>query len=116
MVGACLGLHNTGKGALIMARKVYSKEFQDEACRLARQEGYTYGKAAKELGINLHVLKYWLKQRGLIQAAVEQPWPQTDDPKLLKARIHELETRLRRSETEKEILKKATAFFASQNP
>jgi len=39
----------------------------------------------------------------------------SDDPKLLKGRIRELEKRLKRSETEKEILKKATAFFAKES-
>jgi transposase-like protein len=39
--------------------------------------------------------------------------PDSDDPKVLKARIRELEARLRRAEMEREILKKATAYFAS---
>jgi len=47
---------------------------------------------------------------------VEPDYAASDDPKLLKARIRELEKRLKRSETEKEILKKATAYFASQSP
>ena len=99
-----------------MAQKRYAKEFQDEACRLAKQPGYTQRKAAQELGISLELLKYWLKKRGMTQPVVEQAWPDTDDPALLKARIRELELKLRRSESEKEILKKATAFFASLNP
>lgn len=98
-----------------MAGKRYSKEFQDEACKLVSERGYTQRKAAGELGIPVHKLYYWLKKRGLIQPLVEQDWPETDDPKMLKARIRELEGQLRRSETEKEILKKATAYFASQS-
>ena len=39
--------------------------------------------------------------------------PQSDDPKVLKAQIRELEAKLRRAEMEREILKKATAYFAS---
>jgi len=99
-----------------MARKRYSREFQDQACKLVSEQGYTQRKAAAELGVAVHQLQYWMKQRGLIKSFQEQPWPETEDPKLLKARINELEKQLRRSETEKEILKKATAFFASQNP
>lgn len=99
-----------------MARKVYNKEFQDEACKLVSREGYTQVKAAQELGIAVHLLHYWMKKRRLIAPAVAEQWPETDDPKLLKARIRDLEKQLRRSETEKEILKKATAYFASQNP
>jgi transposase len=99
-----------------MTRKRYSKEFQDEACKLVTQQGYTQKKAADELGISTDRLKYWLNKRGLIKPLIEEDWPDTDDPRLLKARVRELEKRLRRSETEKEILKKATAYFASQNP
>ena len=100
-----------------MTRKHHSKEFQDQACKLVTEQGYTQKKAAEELGVPLHKLHYWMKKRGLIQPLIqEEDWPDTDDPKLLKARVRELEKRLRRSETEKEILKKATAYFASQNP
>jgi transposase len=99
-----------------MAGKRFSKEFQDEACKLVTQQGYTQKKAAAELGISIDRLKYWLNKRGLIRPRVEEDWPETDDPKMLKARIRELESRLRRSETEKEILKKATAYFASHSP
>jgi transposase-like protein len=38
--------------------------------------------------------------------------PESDDPKVLQARIRELEARLGRAEMEREILKKATAYFA----
>jgi transposase len=99
-----------------MAGKRYGKEFQDEACKLVSQQGYTQRKAAQELGISVDRLKYWLRRRGLIQSPEPADWPETDDPKLLKAQIRELQKQLRRSETEKEILKKATAFFASQTP
>jgi len=99
-----------------MSHKRYSKEFQDQACTLVTHQGYTQKKAAGELGISVERLQYWLRKRGLIKPIVQEDWPETDDPKLLKARIRELEKRLQRSETEKEILKKATAYFASQNP
>ena len=60
----------------------------------------------------------WLKKRGLLKPVevIEPDYVASDDPRLLKSRIRELEKRLKRSETEKEILKKATAYFASQSP
>jgi transposase-like protein len=39
----------------------------------------------------------------------------SDDPRRLRARVAELERQVKRLEMEKEILKKATAFFASQS-
>jgi transposase len=100
-----------------MARKHYSIEFQDEACKLVSEQGYTHQKAADELGITTVSLLNWLKKRGLYKPVelVEPDYAASNDPKLLKARIRDLEKRLRRSETEKEILKKATAYFASQS-
>jgi transposase len=101
-----------------MGRKHYSKEFQDEACKLVTTQGYTQKKAAEELGLPVHILHHWMKKRGLIKpiAGEDAMFPETNDPTLLKARIRDLEKQLRRSETEKEILKKATAYFASQHP
>ena len=100
-----------------MGRKQYSVEFQDQACKLVSEQGYTQKKAAHELGITDVTLRAWLEKRGLLKAVelVEPDYQASNDPKLLKSRIRELEKRLRRSETEKEILKKATAYFASQS-
>ena len=41
---------------------------------------------------------------------------QSDDPAVLKAKLRDLEKQLERTEMERDILKKATAFFASQKP
>jgi transposase len=116
-VGAANGRHNAGEGAAIMARKQHSVEFQDQACRLVTEQGYTQQKAADELGVTRITIQNWLKKRGLLKPVelVEPDYIASDDPRLLKARIRELEKRLKRSETEKEILKKATAYFASQS-
>lgn len=101
-----------------MARRQYSVEFQDQACRLVTEQGYTVQRAGKELGVTRDTLRAWLTKRGQLKPAevIEPDYAASDDPRLLRARIRELEKRLRRSETEKEILKKATAFFAGQNP
>jgi transposase len=100
-----------------MAQKHHSIEFQDQACKLVTEQGYTQEKAAKELGITSVTLRTWLKKRGLLKPVeiVEPDYLASNDPALLKNRIKELEKQLRRAETEKEILKKATAYFASQS-
>src|SRR5437588_9439637 len=100
-----------------MARKHYSLDFQDQACKLVTEQGYTQKKAADELGITDVTLRSWLEKRGLLKPVeiVEPDYQASNDPRLLKGRIKELEKRLRRSETEKEILKKAAAYFAAQS-
>jgi transposase len=101
-----------------MARnRRHSIEFQDEACKLVSERGYSQSQAAEELGIIPSNLSRWLKKRGLLQTPglAGADSIVSDDPKLLRARISDLEKQLRRAETEKEILKKAAAYFASQS-
>jgi transposase len=98
-----------------MANKRYSKEFKDEACDLVAKQGYTQRQAAEQLGVNPLTLKDWLEKRGLTTRAIEAQFPaESDDPNILKAHVRELQRRIRRLESEKEILKKATAFFAKE--
>ena len=93
----------------------YTHEFKDQACRLVMEQGYTQAKASKELGLCEQTLRYWLSKRGYRCGENRAArLPDSDDPEVLKLRIADLEARLRRAEMEKEILKKATAFFASQ--
>ena len=98
-----------------MARKVYSQEFKDEACKLVSDQRYSPARAAKEPGVSPMTLEYWLQKRGHRKPVRHVP-PESDDPMVLKARIRELERTLARAEMEKEILKKATAYFASHSP
>lgn len=90
-----------------MASKHHSIEFQDQACKLVSEQGYTQEKAAKELGVTTVTLRSWLKKRGLLKPVqmVEPDYASSSDPALLKVRIRELEKKLKRAETEKEILK-----------
>jgi transposase len=96
--------------------KRYPKEFKDEACRLVSEQGYTHRQAAEQLGINQLTLKGWLEQRGLTRPLTDATVPDSEDPQILKAQVRELQRRVTRLEAEKEILKKATAFFAREQP
>ena len=100
----------------------YSKQFKEQAMRLVTERGYTPTAAARELGMPPNTLDQWLKRAGWRPPAKASRDPQLpeaplgDDPAVLKVRVRELEARVRRLEMEKDILKKATAFFASQHP
>jgi transposase len=99
-----------------MARKRYTASFKDECCKLVMEQGYEVSKAAKQLGIAEQTLRYWLVKRGWEgPKAVGLEHLESDDPAFLKSRIRDLEQRLQRTEMEREILKKATAWFASQS-
>jgi transposase len=103
------------------ARMAYSKQFKEQALRLVTERDYTPTAAARELGMPMNTLNNWLKKAGWRppDKGDNQPaLPQTlsDDPAVLKAKLRELEAENRRLRMEKEILKKATAYFASLNP
>ena len=105
-----------------MPRKTYSKQFRAQACRLVREEGYTPAEAAKSLGIHPNTLLYWLRPGGPADQRTAEPggpparWDAAaTDPKAMAIEIRELQAKVRRLEMEKEILKKATAYFANQH-
>jgi transposase len=99
-----------------MARKYFTKAFKDEACNLVLEQQYEIAVAGKQLGIGEQTLRYWLVQRGWKgPKVVGLESEESDDPKILRSRIRDLEQRVRRAEMEREILKKATAYFASQD-
>ena len=100
----------------------YSKQFKEQAMRLVTEREYTPTAAARELGMPTNTLNQWLRKAGWRRpdrtSSEPAPLPQTlpDDPAVLKVRLKELEAENRRLRMEKDILKKATAYFASLNP
>lgn len=99
-----------------MAKKVYTTVFKDEACRLVTDDGQPPSVAARKLGVAEMTLRSWLSARGWRGPQQRQAPDASDDPKVLKAHVRDLAKKLAQAEMEKEILKKATAFFANQNP
>ena len=94
--------------------KGYTRQFREQAIKLVTEQGYPPSRAARELGMPDSTLAQWLKKRGWVKP--EPDGPLSEDPKVLSAQVQELRRQVRRLEMEKDILKKATAFFASQNP
>ena len=99
-----------------MAYERHSKQFKEQAMRLVTERGMSPTAAARELGVPRKTLELWLKQAGWRHRPEQPALPLSDDAAVLQVRVRELEEEVRRLRMEKEILKKATAFFASQNP
>lgn len=103
-----------------MARK-YDEQFKDGACRLVMNQAISIREASRRVNVPDMTLSRWLAARGWtapmpVSASGRTPAGDSDDPLVLKARIRQLEADLRKSESANEFLKKATAYFASQNP
>ena len=92
-------------------RKKYTKEFKQDAVSLVNDQGYTRVEAARSLGLNVNMLGRWVKEfnrydgqafRGNGKLTAEQE------------EIRRLKAQVKRLVMEKDILKKATVFFAKE--
>ncbi|GGI83971.1 transposase [Legionella impletisoli] len=94
-----------------MVRNVYTKEFKIKAIELLEQSDKTLRQVARELGVAENNLYNWHKNYRINQENAFPNHPKLNEKDLelrrLKARIAELEE-------EREILKKAAAFFARE--
>jgi transposase len=98
----------------------YTKQFKEQSIRLVTERSYTPTAAARELGIPVNTLNKWLQKAGWKKpdrGANDPALPETlsDDPAVLKVKLRQLEEENRRLRMEKDILKKATAYFASHS-
>jgi len=93
-------------------RKKYTREFKIEAVRFLTGSNMSIAQAGKDLGVNPNVLARWKKE---LQGDNSQAFPGTGH---LKPEEEELR-RLRRENAllrqERDILKKAAAFFAKES-
>jgi len=92
-------------------RKKYSKEFKLDAVSLVTEQGYSRAEAARSLGINANMLGRWVKDQ---EAGEGQSFRGNGKLNPEQEEIRKLRFQVKRLEMEKEILKKATVFFAAQ--
>lgn len=92
-------------------RKQYSKEFKLDAISLVLEQGYSKSEAARSLEINANVLGRWIKE---YESADGQAFRGNGKLTPEQAEIRKLRDENRRLKMEKEILKKATVFFAKE--
>ena len=92
-----------------MARERFAEEFKSEAVRQVVERGYTVADVAKRLGVSAQSLYKWVK-------AASPADEQKDKAELIEVKRENLRLRaeLARAQEEREILKKAAAYFARQ--
>jgi len=94
-----------------MGKRTHGVEFKREAVRLATQSGVSKVQVARELGIHVNVLRRWIEQFEAGQ------WDRTPGVPLKaqqQAEIERLRRELAKAQTERDILKKAVAYFAKE--
>jgi len=95
-----------------MERRRYTREFKLEAVRLIRDRGVSYAAASEDLKVHPTQLRNWMK------AFAEDPQQAFPGPGQMKPELLEI-TRLKREvirlKAERDILKKAAAYFAKES-
>lgn len=87
--------------------KKYTAEFKAEAIKQVTERGYPVAQVAQRLGVSGHSLYAWLREQGVSREA--RKVQETVDLQKENARLR---AELRRAEEERDILKKAAAYFA----
>jgi transposase len=88
----------------------FTKEFRDEAVRLALTSGRSRREIAADLGIGLSTLRHWLDRRR--EREIDDPPEERQEDLAVELKRLRRENEILRQE--REILKKATAFFAKE--
>ena len=91
------------------SRPPYPPEFRAEAIRLAKSSDEPIARIAKDLGINPQTLRNWVAQDDVDSG--RKAGLTTDE----RVRLRELERENRKLREEREILRKAAAFFATES-
>jgi transposase len=93
-------------------RKKYTVEFKREAVELVTKRGYSTAEAARNLGIRSSMLHRWRKQ---LSAGQQNAFPGIGHQSTEVAELNRLREENRQLRMEREILKKAAAFFAKES-
>jgi len=93
-------------------RRRFPEPLKRDAVRLVTHERYSFKAAAQAVGVSDNSLRQWFKK----YAQPPAPCGQNATVEQLQAENNRLRKQLRQAEMEREILKKATAYFARQNP
>lgn len=92
-------------------RRNYTQEFKEEAVKLITNQGYSFAEAGRNLGVNPNVLSRWKKEiEGIDGSGLSQASSVSVQSELKRLRKENKRLRM-----EREILKKAAAFFAKES-
>ena len=91
-----------------MSKQRYPEEFKIEAVKQITERGHKVADVSARLGVSLHSLYQWIRARQMSPDQRQAQGLQADEIRRLKAE-------LKRVTEERDILKKAAAYFAKQS-
>lgn len=91
-------------------KRKFTEEFRAEAVKLVTEQGYSQAEAGKSLGVSSKNISRWLKE-----AIRKKNKPHSPLKTDIEAELNRLRKENHRLKLEREILKKAAAFFANES-
>ena len=95
-----------------MGRRSFGREFKLEAVRLVRDRGVSVAQAARDLDVHPNMLRKWVKD---FTADPTQAFPGQGQMRPEQAEIERLRREVQKLKAERDILKKAAAYFAKDH-
>ena len=92
-------------------RRTYTPEFKAEAVKLVTEQGYSVAEAARSLGIHETLLRSW---KQALEKQPDQAFPGNGKLPAIEEELRQLRAENKRLQMERDLLKKATAFFAKE--
>jgi transposase len=93
-------------------RRAFTSEFKSEAVRLVKERGVTIMQAARDLDLHENVLRKWMKA---LAADPQHAFPGQGQMKPEQAELDRLRKEVAKLKMERDILKKAAAYFAKES-
>ena len=95
-----------------MQRRKFTREFKFEAVRLIRERGVSYTQASQDLGVHQSQLRDWTKK---FSEDPQHAFPGNGQMKPEQLEIARLKREVVKLKAERDILKKAAAYFAKES-
>ena len=93
-------------------RRIFSREFKLEAVKMVSERGVSVAQAARDLGLHENVLRKWVRDQ---KADPQHAFPGQGQMKPEQAEIAALRKEVAKLKMERDILKKAAAWFAKES-
>jgi transposase len=95
-----------------MERRKFTREFKQEAVRLIKERGVGYAQASNDLGVHESQLRNWVK---LLASDPQHAFPGQGQMKPEQLEMARLRREVSKLKAERDILKKAAAYFAKES-
>ncbi len=95
-----------------MGRRRFTREFKTEAVKLVKERGVAVKQAARDLDVHENVLRKWVRD---LSADPQHAFPGQGQMKPEQLEIVRLRREVQKLKAERDILKKAAAFFAKES-